>query len=471
MHISDVIIATASPAGRSLRGIVRVSGEQAFALLQPLLRLDECPRLDQRGAYVGRILLSDVNIPVNALVLIGPDSFTGEDSVEIQLPGNPILLDRVTDSLIRSGAERAIEVRRAEPGEFTARAFFNNRMTLTQAEGVAATIAACSDAELRASQLLLDGRLGEFAASLAEKLASALALVEAGIDFTDQEDVVAISPHDLANRLNDLLMWLDEQIGRCVGMEQLHAIPWVVITGPPNAGKSTLFNALLGRERAVVSHQPGTTRDILAEPLTIETAHGPAEAMLVDLAGIEETESELGRQMQAAACQAHERAELVLHCTPAGPAFDEGRCDIADRSEGVSSAPSIHVLTKADLIDRGDQPVEGEHRPIRVCAPAYRGLDELRTAIAQHLAHRAVSLASDAMALQPRHDAALGSARENLARAIGLIKPAIGEPALPDAELIASTMRSALNALADLSGEITPDDVLGRVFASFCVGK
>jgi len=283
VEITDVILAVASPPGHSPRGIIRVSGDDTFTLLQPHLTLrDGAPFSLSRGIFRARLSLNDRTIPVLALIFPGRNSYTGQDSLELQLPGNPVLLHRIIDAIIESAAARNLSARRAGPGEFTARAFFNDRLTLTQAEGVAATIAARSDAELRAASTLRDGALGDFAATLADDLAAALALVEAGIDFTDQEDVVAITPADLHDRLTDLARNITNHLDRSVGIEQLQAIPWVVLTGEPNAGKSTLFNALLGRSRAVVAAQPGVTRDVLAEPLTITTGHGPAEVMLVD---------------------------------------------------------------------------------------------------------------------------------------------------------------------------------------------
>jgi tRNA modification GTPase len=432
------------------------------------------------------------------------------------------LLERVVDGLINSGKSRGIVARRAEPGEFTARAFFNGKLTITEAEGVAATIAARSDAQLRAAGWLRRGALGSLAQALADELASALALVEAGIDFTDQEDVVAIAPSALHDRLRSLHGRITAQLDRAVGAEQLEAIPWVVLAGDPNAGKSTLFNALLGRARAVVSRVAGTTRDVLAEPLTIETGHGSAEVMLVDLAGADTAESALNQKMQSAARSAMERAELVLRCVPAD---SEGRSD-APGATGSSPARAevrsiqegeLVVRTKADLhsdrrggvdprprsaraaADQGGHeavPCTTADHPTLPLAPSLRGrgeraalitvercadalpvsaktgegLDELRRVIGERLRDRAISLAADALALHPRHEAALRSAQRSLTEAIALIEPSRHER-VPDPELVAAAMRAALDDLGGLAGQITPDDLLGRIFATFCVGK
>lgn len=473
----STIIAVASPPGHAARGLVRLSGPGVFPLLGSLAPDGPWPvQGPSRGLFTVRLALPFGELPSLLIAFPGPGSYTGEDSIELQLPGNPALLARVLQAIIDAGRAQAIDIREAEPGEFTARAYFNGRLTLTEAEGVAATISARSDAELRAASWLREGAFGRRAALLADELAGTLALVEAGIDFTDQDDVVAIAPDNLRHRLETVRANVDDQLRRAVPVEQLQAIPWVVLSGTPNAGKSTLFNALLGRERAVISEVAGTTRDVLTEPLTIVTAHGSAEVMLVDLAGLDAEEAELNQQMRTAASAAIRRAELVLECA----APDD------DRQVPLRvNTPVIRVRTKCDLIPAGEpegpasEPLTGgeaekrcqEHHGLSVCALTGVGLDGLRQAIASHLSDRAVSLAADAVALQPRHELRLRSARDHLAEAIDLVTPQRGRHALNDAELIAAAMRAALDDLGRLGGDITPDDVLGRVFATFCIGK
>ena len=450
METTTVILAVASPPGRSLRGIVRASGAACFDLLSPSL---QCPTRD-RGVSPARLQVSGLDVACLLLMFPGPRSYTGEDSAEIQLPGNPALLERVIEVLLHSGRVRGIHARRAEAGEFSSRAFLNGRMSLTEAEGVAATIAARSDAQLRAARLLAGGRLGALARELADSIAGTLALVEAGIDFSDQEDVVAITPRVLVQRLLPPRDHVGAVLDRSVGSEQLDAIPRVVLTGAPNAGKSTLFNALLGHTRAVVSDVPGTTRDVLTEPLAIDTPHGKAEVMLVDLAGNAAVESTLDEHMQSVAGQAIAGADLVLRCVPAPAPHD---------TPAVARLNEILVRTKCDLADApGD---------VGVCAITGRGLDRLRDILAGHLADRTVSLAADALALRPRHEAALHSARRNLQDAIDLVEPSGSTRTLPQPELVAASLRLALDDLAALAGDISPDDVLGRVFSTFCVGK
>jgi tRNA modification GTPase len=270
-----------------------------------------------------------------------------------------------------------------------------------------------------------------------------------------QEDVVAIGPRELLRRLDRLRDRIRDQLDRSVGTEQLQALPWVVLTGEPNSGKSTLFNALLGRTRAVVSEIAGTTRDVLAEPLSIETAQGPAEVMLVDLAGADSGESPLDRKMRAAARAAIERSDLTLHCLPADEA-----------APGSAEGDRLVVRTKTDLAG-----ATAFGAGLGVSARTGHGLDVLRAAIARRLADRAVSLAADAMALGPRHESALGAAARSLAEATGLVEPCRDQRHLRHPELIAAAMRTGLDDLGQLAGEVTPDEVLGRIFSTFCVGK
>lgn len=455
MPPTDTIVAVSSPPGRSPRGLIRISGPDTDAVIRHLV-LDHAD--ESRRLMTARLRRPE--LPVQLLRFSGPASYTGEDLAELQLPGNAALLDRVLHDAINTPDG---DTRLAEPGEFTFRAYTAGKLDLTQAEGVGATIAAVSDSQLAAAGLLRQGTLGRTAEKLVDQLGSLLALVEAGIDFTDQEDVTPIAPDDLANRLNALADDIDALLSRSRSWGAIEALPRVVLVGPPSAGKSTLFNALLGRERAVIDPAPGTTRDVLKEPLLLRTDAGtPAEVLLVDLAGIDNALTDRAgfpdRAAQRAAMEAIGQADMVVRVTE--PGRQPIRVD--------TSAPLIDVISKCDSTE--PQP-QSDTVHLHISAHTGRGLDALRQRIAETLSDRAVSIQADLLALQPRHEQALRDAMRSLQTALDTLGPAIGSPQLPAIELLAAALRGVLDALASLGGRLTPDEVIGRVFATFCVGK
>ncbi len=461
MSSSDTIVAVSSPPGASWRGLVRVSGPGTVAVARGLLGAEVSLRSHVLTRQ--RLRLSGTTLPVLAAYFASPRTYTGEDTLELQCPGHPALLDRVLHAAMAHGA------RLAEPGEFTFRAFTAGRLDLTQAEGVAATIGATSDAQLAAANQLRRGELGRFAAELVDTLATSLALVEAGIDFVDQEDVTPISPAALHANLVALIDRLSDLLRHSRSWGALEALPRVVLVGVPSAGKSTLFNALLGRRRAVTSPMPGTTRDVLAEPMKLRTPSGiEVEVMLVDVAGLDAPTSALDADIQQAARDVIDRADLIV-------ALDDptqGARGIA-RLKGVA-APVLRVRGKADVsnaappvaADVATQPYD-----VAVSGSTGTGLDALRRAIADRLGDRGVSATAEMLALQPRHESALRQALAELETARDLVAPHIADRALPHVELIAGSLRTALDQLAGLGGQVSPDDVIGRIFATFCVGK
>jgi len=479
----DTIVAVSSPPGRSARGLIRLTGPKVLCILGRLLQPPDKP-VDQLQAWPAprrlvpcRIQLPTLTSPIGddvsfatlptlVVMFYAPRSYTGQDLAEIQCPGNPALLARLIRRTVELGA------RLAEPGEFTFRAFLVGKLDLTQAEGVAATIAATNDGQLQAAALLRQGQLGHLASQWVKALADLLALVEAGIDFVDQEDVVPISPSQLDKKLARLIAQLDDLIKHSRSWAAVEAMPRVVLVGPPSTGKSTLFNALLGRHRAVISPLAGTTRDVLMEPLTIGSSAGqPTQIMLVDMAGLDTPQSKLDRQAQGAAKQIIAQADLIL-------LIDD--CSTTDwlvptdtSPSGVDKTPTIRVRTKADQVYPSDEQTPPTHLLYDIAVSVYTGLglDQLRLAIAQHAGNQTPSVTGQMLVLQPRHEAALGEAYCHLCQAQDLIAPQRRQRALDHVELVACAMRNALDELASLGGQMTADDVIGRVFATFCVGK
>ncbi len=450
MRGGDTIAAVATGGGRSRRAIIRLSGPGLPDLLAHLLTPPDPPP----GVSAARLRLTPaLELPLLVMRSAAGRSYTGEESAELIVPGNPHLLARIMALLVSHEG-----VREATPGEFSARAFLSGRLTLAQAEGVAAMIAARTDEQLAAAARLISGATGERYKAWADEAATLQALVEAGIDFTDQEDVVPIPPAELARRLDALTAEITEALGSTRGAEAPSHLPMVVLAGEPNAGKSTLFNALLGRRRSVVSDQRGTTRDVIAEPLDLsrDVPGGPT-IMLADLAGLDaDAAGMIDEQAQRRAIDAIAAADVVVHCDPTGrfaplPPPRDGR---ADRTV-------IRVRTKADL---PTAPGPASAEDLAVCAVDGYNLGPLRRAIAD--AAWGGSVAASEAALLPRHRRALAQAAHHLAEARALASGSTAHP-----ELTAGALRAALDHLGELTGEVSPDDVIGRIFATFCVGK
>ncbi|QDU70982.1 tRNA modification GTPase [Mucisphaera calidilacus] len=447
---NDTIVATASPVGPAARGMIRLSGPDAHAILARLCTPPDKPR----QLADTRLKHTDLPpIPARVCAFRASGSYTGEPAAELWLPGNPSLLERTLHAATAAGA------RLAEPGEFSYRAFRNGRLTLEQAEGVSATIAADNDHQLEAATTWRQGRLGQTVDNWMHTLADTLALVEAGIDFTDQDDVVAIPAHELAERINTIHHAVRTLHDSGYVHREHHAQPRVVLAGPPSAGKSTLMNALLGHHRAVTHHAPGTTRDRLEAPLDLTHPDGhTVSVILVDLAGLDDTPDH-GRDAEAQfiAREALEDADLILRCVPA---------DDAQPVNLPEDANHIDVRTKADL---AQHPHDDHALP--VCGLTGNGLEALRSAIAGHLAADHTTRGSARIALQPRHQHALHATLTTLGSLLDQIGPDPSDHRLTDPELVADTIRQALDHLGSIAGRISEDDVIGRLFAQFCIGK
>lgn len=443
MPTSDTISARSTAPGRSGRALIRLSGPATRTVVGELIGRVPGDR-ELTGA---RFLLSGGALPVLVCFFAAPRSYTGEDIAEIQLPGNPALVERVLGEInAREG------VRSAQPGEFSARAFLAGKLTLDQAEGIAAAISAETDSQLAAASDLMSGLTGRTYRAWAEEVATLLALVEAGIDFTDQEDVVAISPEALSRRIVATVAAIGEHLGACRGRETASALPRIALVGRPNAGKSTLFNALLGRSRAVAGPIPGTTRDIIAEEHDLSgDVPGAGVVTLLDLAGLDEElagRTDLEASAQAAARAAAAGADAVVWCDPAG------KFDAAGLPPGIpAGANLVRVQTFADR--------PGQKSALAVCALDGWNLPALRRAIADAAFGGAQATLAG---LLPRH-------RHALCRAVTALREAEATAGARQPEVTADSLRRALDSLGDLVGHISPDEVLGRVFATFCVGK
>ena len=438
MDITSTIVAISSPPGRSARGLIRVSGPECAALLAPHLADAD---LSVRGVVNTRLCIGERDLPVLLLQMPAPHSYTSEDTVEVQTAGNPLLLAQIVDAVIESGIARGLSVRHATAGEFTYRAWYHGRMSLDRAEGVAALIAAESDVELDAARHAFLGGTSRLISPIATGLAQVLALVEAGIDFADEEDVIAISSGDLRSRLDSMSSQLQSVFESRGGGEPVDGRCRVVLRGPANAGKSTLFNALLGRKRVVTHDAAGTTRDAIVERGCL----GGQDVLLVDTPGDD------GDTVPAAAEDAQHEADIVLWCDP------------APRNNTTFGDRVVFVQTKRDLTP-GDAGSD-----VRVCAFDPADVSRLAAVIAGAVQGRLA--ARGHLSLTHRQQGLAHAAQQCMLDAAGITSGERAESGLARPAEVAALLRAGLDDLGAITGEIPPDDVLGLVFAGFCVGK
>lgn len=459
MSLSQTIAAIATPAGRGGVGIVRISGPGALEVLGRLVPdwPDEFPTHQLRLSKILDLQerLIDESL---AVYMRGPKSFTGEDVVELQCHGGPIILRRVLDAVLGAGA------RIAEPGEFTRRAFLNGRLDLTQAEAVADLVNATSESAHRLALEHLQGALGESITELVETLTIAVVLVEAAIDFSHEEHVYQIETKEVGRRVDEVREELEVLKARFdQGRRQREGVR-VVILGPTNAGKSTLFNALHGTERAIVTDVAGTTRDFLEEELHL----GGTAIRLVDTAGLRVTDDRVESIGIARSRELGRQADLIIWAVDKSVGLtDEDRGELEVLAD--HERPVLIVLNKAEL-SSGLTDIDKtllkrfEHRfETTLSAEPPVGLDALVDEISTQAAE--LTAGEGVLLSRARHLQGVLTALESLGRARE------GLDLEMEHELIAIDLREALDALGEITGRVSTDDILGRIFSEFCVGK
>ena len=461
----DTIVAVSSAAGPAGRSIVRLSGPEALRLAggvfsEPLGELGGFRVLD------GTVAVNDpcsIRAPARAYAFRAPRSYTRQDVAELHVPGE-VIAAAVHAAMVAGGA------RPAEAGEFTARAFFNGRVDLAQAQAVADVIDAEADAQLRSAVGIMDGALGRLCRPAAEALTEALALTEASIDFSD-EDIEPACPGDLAaaaRRVADDLAGALDKAGRWTPSS---AEPRVAIAGRPNAGKSSLLNALSGLDRAIVSAMAGTTRDVLSAAAVLP---GGMEVMLLDAAGLDASPDPLSRAAHKAAREAVAAAEAVLFVIDAADGdHDADEALLSEVRRLNRRAPLLALAAKIDLLAGADETLARLRRRfgsdmLPVSSVTGAGLEGLRAALAAQLADASPPRGGE-MLLHDRQRRAISLSADCARRAGDLLA---GAGAVADvAEVAAVELRAALDHLAELTGRVVAEDVLAAIFARFCVGK
>jgi tRNA modification GTPase len=446
MEANDTIAAIATAAGAAGVGIVRLSGPRSAAIAQAL-----CGRvLRPRFAHHVRFDEAD-GTPIDdgiALRFVAPASFTGEDVVELQAHGSPVLLQRLLARCCELGA------RMARPGEFSERAFRNGKLDLAQAEAVADLVAAADLHAARAARRALDGAFSTRVDAIAAAVLSLRVQLEAAIDFAD-EPLETLGTDALAGRLGRATAELDALLAAAERGRRLRDGLHAVIVGPPNAGKSSLLNALAGSERAIVTAIAGTTRDLLEETIRVDGA----EITLVDTAGLRAGGDEIEREGMRRARAELQRADLAIVVLDARDP-GAGAAAVADAIADVPRQLWLH--NKADLL-----PAAAPAPPppaLRVSALGGAGLATLHQRLRDLAAGEGADAGDGAFSARARQVEALRRAAAELeGAALALDAGTL--------DLAAEALRAGHDALGEITGRVLPDALLGHIFSTFCVGK
>lgn len=456
MYHKDTIAAISTPLGEGGIGIVRVSGAGAGDIARAVFSRFPSGGFQSHRFYYGSIYDEECGELLDEVLLVlmcAPRSYTCEDVLEIHCHGGYLIVQKVLDLVLRSGA------RLAEPGEFTKRAFLNGRIDLLQAEAVIEIIRGKTDAALALAQHQREGLLSRRITAVKDSIISSLAYIEAYLDFPEDDidpPAIADIQHAVAVALHQLMKLLDGfQQGRV-----LREGVSVLIVGKPNVGKSSLLNTLLKEKRAIVTSVPGTTRDIIEEVVNINGL----PVTLLDTAGIRDSEDEVEQEGVQLALAQIPIADLILFVVDSSKPFDHEDWLIY---ESIRNRPYLLVSNKVDLPEIINIPAEAAAVPrVAISARDGQGIEDLRATIYSQFIKGAALDGRDFTALnQIRHRDSLQRAKERLLSFEENFS--LGVPL----EVLALDLRDALTALGEVTGETTPDAILDQIFSRFCIGK
>lgn len=460
-EISDTIAAVSSPAGMG-RVIIRIAGADTVEILKRIFQAET--NLDKTGIFSGNLVV-DAELQIEAMVylFLSPWSYTGDTLAEIHAYTSQAVSQTVMETLFSGN------VRCAEPGEFTARAYMNGKIDLAQAEAVGQIVASANRFQLAAAEKLLAGKLSQTTAKIRKDIMECMGLIEAGLDFS-QHDIEFITNNQAIERLVEVQKKLEGLLAGSISYESVIDLPAVGIAGSPNAGKSTLLNKLLGQNRSIVSSQAKTTRDVLSG--IVELQHN--RCVLFDCAGlISKPVGIMDRLAQRAAIEALDNSQIVLFCVDISR---KNFCEDIAIGSLIDSKNIIAVATKTDLIpeDIADKQVAMLEKLfgikfLQVSCKADLNLNELQRVIDQRL----VTVFGDTydrddmqsqLTLTARHKTSVNDAIKNIEEAIIELKN-------DQSEIAAMMMRSAFRDLAGIEQEHVDEQILHSIFSKFCIGK
>ena len=447
----DTIVALATPAGVGAISVIRISGPQSFFAIDKFFNgkikiqnaashtLHYGDIVNQDGEHVDDVLVS---------VFRAPNSYTGEDSVEISTHGNPLITQKVIELLISNS-----DVRLAEAGEFTKRAFLNSRLDLTKAEAVADIISSRTEASFRGARNQLDGLLSQKVNDLRSQLLNSSSFVELELDFAE-EDIEFVNQAELLKRIDSIIIEIDTLLGSYEFGRVIRDGVNVAIVGKPNVGKSSLLNYILKESRAIVSEIPGTTRDVIREEVSIEGIL----FRLFDTAGIRVSEDSIEKEGILRSQETIRNADVIILLEDVQQG--ESKDLFVDLLKLTSSNKIIKVLNKIDL-DRNSEIVSD----VKISAKTGEGIEHLFKSLREKTIGNESYTEKTAIVTNLRHHGCLKKSRENLINAReSILKKMSGE-------FISVDLRNAEMNLAEIIGEVTSDDILNNIFMKFCIGK
>ena len=459
MHLDDTIVAIATPPGRGGIGVVRLSGREATNIANPMLRLAHPGELQPNRAHFGELIdpaTSDRIDEVVVTLFAKPHSYTAEDVVEISCHGSPVVLRHVLEMALARGA------RLAEPGEFTMRAFLNGRIDLTQAEAVRDLIDSQTLYQAQVAARQLDGALSKRLQPIKQKLVDLIAIMEAGIDFAE-DDVSVIADEQILERIGAVHAPLEQLLASFTYGKVVHEGLTLAIVGRPNVGKSSLFNRLVEHERAIVTATPGTTRDLVSETVSI----GGIPVRLVDTAGIRDALDEAESIGVRKSLEALTDADIVLVVLDAShPASDDtARRRDTELVSLVARRLAIVVQNKIDAIATAPLVPDGGLPVVMTSALTGQGIDHLRSKILQLAGGDGASHPESGFLTNVRHQKLV---QDSIA---ALDAAATAVPRKTPHEMILLDLYNALRPLDEMTGATTADDIINLIFSSFCIGK
>jgi tRNA modification GTPase len=440
---SDTIIALSTPSGVAALAVIRLSGPESRAIIDQLVS----KKIDEKPGHALYRMLAHQNNTLDDVVLTfwrAPHSYTGEDTVEISCHGNPRIVESIIHACLALGA------RAARPGEFTQRAFLNDKLSLTQAEGLLDLLYAPTERALASARAMKEGRLGHALDAIRVELVDLLSHLEASLDFAEE----GIEPHvgpEFIIRVESIRDKISQLIRTAPLGRILQEGALAVIVGEPNVGKSSLLNALLREDRAIVAPTPGTTRDLIDAMCNVRGL----PLRLIDTAGHRDSTDPIEIEGNRRARALLPNAQLLLHVVEAHQPY------VATNIELPENIPSLLIANKSDLGRHNSLPSHA----ILVSAKTGEGLEDLETKIEAALLAGVTDETETVLTINARQNATLQRAAESLDRALEALRNSLG------LELISVELRDALHDLAEVIGETDNEDILTRLFQNFCIGK